>query len=99
VVLSQFNHANIRMHPGLDKILRLVLVTPNMHRVHHHYIRPETDSNYGNIFSFWDRLFGTYHYRSNEELRYGLDVLKTYNDESLKEQLFIPFDKHIKTDF
>src|SRR6476660_5265697 len=99
VVLAQFNHANIKMNPALDKALRLVFVTPNMHRVHHHYLRPETDSNYGNIFSVWDKLFGTYRYRPTNELIYGLDVLKTHNDESLKDQLKIPFDKWVKTDF
>ncbi len=99
VVLAQFNHANIKMHPGLDKALRLVFVTPNMHRVHHHYMRPETDSNYGNIFSLWDRMFGTYRYKPANELKYGLDILKTYNDESLKEQLHIPFNKKVKPYF
>lgn len=99
VVLSQFNHANIKMNTSLDKFLRLIFVTPNMHRVHHHYVRPETDSNYGNIFSLWDRLFGTYRYRPNNELKYGLDVLNDYNDQSLKQQLKIPFDKKVKTDY
>lgn len=99
VVLSQFNHSNIKMNSVLDKTLRYVFVTPNMHRVHHHYVRPETDSNYGNIFSFWDRLFGTYRYKPNKELKYGLDVLNSYNDESLSQQLKLPFDKNIKTDY
>ncbi|HEY6977000.1 MAG TPA: sterol desaturase family protein [Chitinophagaceae bacterium] len=99
VVLAQFNHANIKMNPKLDKALRLVFVTPNMHRVHHHYVRPETDSNYGNIFSLWDKLFGTYRYRPTNELVYGLDVLKTHNDENLKDQLKIPFDTGVKADF
>ena len=99
VILAQFNHANIRMNSVLDKTLRFIFVTPNMHRVHHHYVRPETDSNYGNIFSLWDRLFGTYRYKPTNELVYGLDVLKNYNDENLKDQLKIPFDKNVKTDF
>lgn len=99
VVLSQFNHANIKMNPVLDKTLRFIFVTPNMHRVHHHYVRPETDSNFGNIFSLWDRLFGTYRYKPNNELKYGLDILNNYNDESLKDQLKIPFDKKVKPDY
>jgi len=99
VLLSQFNHANIKMPEWLDKILRLIIVTPNMHRVHHHFVRPETDSNFGNIFPFWDRLFGTYHITPVEKLHYGLDVLEGRNDESLKEQLSIPFNKKIKTDY
>ncbi|HRG29338.1 MAG TPA: sterol desaturase family protein, partial [Chitinophagales bacterium] len=60
VVLSQFNHANIRLPLWLDKTLSWVIVSPNMHKVHHHYVQPYTDSNYGNIFSIWDRIFGTY---------------------------------------
>ena len=99
VVLSQFNHANIKMPEWLDKPLRLIIVTPNMHRVHHHYVRPETDTNYGNIFSLWDRFFGTYFYRPTKELHYGLDVLQGRNDESLKDQLKIPFDRSVKTDY
>jgi sterol desaturase/sphingolipid hydroxylase (fatty acid hydroxylase superfamily) len=99
VVLSQFNHANIQIPLWIDKMLRTVIVTPNMHRVHHHYVRPETDTNYGNIFSFWDRLFGTYYAKPNSELHYGLDVLEGRNDNTLKRQLQIPFDKTIKTDY
>ena len=60
VVLSQFNHANITLPKWLDKGLLMIFCTPNMHRVHHHYRMPYSDSNYGNIFSFWDKIFGTY---------------------------------------
>ncbi len=97
-VLSQFNHANIKMNPRLDKTLRYFIVTPNMHRVHHHYVRPQTDSNYGNIFPFWDKLFGTYNTTPPEQLQYGLDVLEGRSDENLKVQLTIPFDRSVKTD-
>lgn len=99
VVLSQFNHANIRMPEGLDKPLRYIIVTPNMHRIHHHYLRPETDTNYGNIFSLWDRLFGTYLITDLQKLKYGLDVLDEKNDESIRTMLKLPFDKSIKTDY
>ena len=57
---SMFNHSNIDIPRPLDRLLRLVLVTPDMHRVHHSSIRAETDSNYGFNFPFWDRLFRTY---------------------------------------
>ena len=57
---AMFNHANIRLPLGLDRILRLILVTPDMHRVHHSVHRREHDSNYGFSLSVWDRLFGTY---------------------------------------
>lgn len=57
---AMFNHANLRLPRWLDAPLRLVLVTPDMHRVHHSAIRVETDSNYGFNLACWDRLFGTY---------------------------------------
>lgn len=97
-VLSQFNHANMQLPESLDKAISWFIVSPNMHKVHHHYVRPETDSNYGNIFSIWDRLFGTFHYTPVSQLRYGLDVLDDKTDENLSFQLGIPFDKGIKTD-
>jgi sterol desaturase/sphingolipid hydroxylase (fatty acid hydroxylase superfamily) len=66
VVLSQFNHANISLPERVDKFLSLAIVTPNMHHVHHHYVLPQTDTNYGNIFSIWDRIFRTYkNYETN----------------------------------
>lgn len=99
VVLTQFNHANIRLPHWLDKSLSWFLVSPNMHKVHHHYMRPQTDSNYGNIFSVWDRLFGTYNHTPVDELKYGLDVLDGSKDEDLGFQLKIPFDASIKTDY
>ncbi|GHC65832.1 sterol desaturase family protein [Neogemmobacter tilapiae] len=55
-----FNHANLRLPDRLDRIIRLILVTPDMHRVHHSIHRHEHDSNYGFALSIWDRLFGTY---------------------------------------
>lgn len=78
VVLSQFNHANIKLPKGVDSILSWVIVSPDMHKVHHHYVLPYTDSNYGNIFSIWDRLFGTYMYLDPEKITYGVD---TFPDE------------------
>jgi sterol desaturase/sphingolipid hydroxylase (fatty acid hydroxylase superfamily) len=99
VVLSQFNHANISLPKWLDKSISWLIVSPDMHKVHHHFIRPETDTNYGNIFSIWDRIFGTYHATPREHIKYGLDVLEGKNVHNLKEQLRIPFDKKIKTDY
>lgn len=55
-----FNHANVRIPESVDRWVRMVLVTPDMHRVHHSIVRGETDSNYGFALSIWDRLFGTY---------------------------------------
>lgn len=98
VVLSQFNHANMRIPKWFDKTVGLIIVSPNMHRVHHHITRPQTDSNYGNIFSFWDRLLGTYDATPMHQIQYGLDVLDNTKDESLAYQLKVPFNQKIKTD-
>jgi sterol desaturase/sphingolipid hydroxylase (fatty acid hydroxylase superfamily) len=57
---SMFNHSNIAMRPAVDRIVRLLVVTPDMHRVHHSIERRETNSNFGFNFPWWDRLFGTY---------------------------------------
>jgi sterol desaturase/sphingolipid hydroxylase (fatty acid hydroxylase superfamily) len=95
VVLTQFNHSNVKMNENVDRVLRLVFCTPNMHRVHHHYRQPYSDTNYGNIFSFWDRLFGTYVVVDNSKLVYGVD---TYMDkqqtENILDLLKIPFQGH-----
>ena len=98
VFFAYFTHANISMPDGLDKALHYVIVTPNMHKFHHHFERPWTDTNYGNIFSIWDRIFGTLVYEKPTDVRYGLDVLDDLTDENLLYQLKIPFDSSIKTD-
>ncbi len=92
VVLSQFNHANISLPNALDRAIGWLLVTPNMHRVHHHYKLPYTDSNYGNIFSIWDRFFGTYRQADNKKLIYGIDTFMAEKEHSnVVEMLKIPF--------
>lgn len=57
---AMFNHANVRLPPALDRVLRWVVVTPDMHRVHHSIVPAETNSNFGFNAPWWDRLFGTY---------------------------------------
>jgi len=95
LVLTQFNHSNIKMPNWLDNLLVLVICTPNMHRVHHHYRQPYSDTNYGNIFSFWDRAFQTYIKVNNKKLIYGVD---TYMDkkqtEDIVAMLKMPFQGH-----
>jgi sterol desaturase/sphingolipid hydroxylase (fatty acid hydroxylase superfamily) len=92
VVLTQYNHSNVKMPNWLDSPLSFIICTPNMHRVHHHYRQPYSDTNYGNIFSFWDRLFGTYIKVDNSKLVYGVD---TYMDpkeaQNVGKLLKIPF--------
>jgi sterol desaturase/sphingolipid hydroxylase (fatty acid hydroxylase superfamily) len=68
-----FHHSNVALPERFDRLLRAVLVSPNMHRVHHSDWRPETDSNFSSIFSWWDRLFRTFRRREEvRTLRYGL---------------------------
>jgi sterol desaturase/sphingolipid hydroxylase (fatty acid hydroxylase superfamily) len=87
---AQLEHANIRLSERFDRWLRLLFVTPNMHKVHHSRLQPETDSNYANIFSGWDRLFGTYTSRVDfRALRYGLDDL--HDRPTLAGLLRMPF--------
>ena len=74
VVLSQFNHANIALPAWLDRALAWVVVSPDIHKVHHHYVLPYTDSNYGNVFSVWDRVFGTFMDMERARLVYGVDT-------------------------
>lgn len=97
LVFTQLTHANIKMPKKLDRILSYVIVSPDMHKVHHHNILPYTDSNYGNIFSIWDRLLGTYMELDREKIVYGVD---TFPDEvknsSLKELLKQPFQGYRK---
>ncbi|MDI5895521.1 sterol desaturase family protein [Flavobacterium algoritolerans] len=94
VVATQFNHANISLPKRVDTILSYFIVSPDMHKVHHHYILPYTDSNYGNIFSIWDRLFGTFMTLPKEEIIYGIDTHpKPEEHNELKNLLKIPFQK------
>tara|TARA_R110002126_G_scaffold291800_1_gene458940 strand:- start:11374 stop:12183 length:810 start_codon:yes stop_codon:yes gene_type:complete len=93
---AMFNHSNARLPLGLDRVLRLVLVTPDMHRVHHSSDHRETDTNYGFNFPFWDRLFKTYwaQPRLGHE---GMEIgLKEYRDKApsrLAWALMLPFRK------
>lgn len=96
VLLSQFNHANVSLPKWLDKAISWVIVSPDMHKVHHHHVQPLTDTNYGNIFSIWDRLFGTFAYVDDiRTLHYGID---TYPDEKehnrMGKLLSMPFDEY-----
>ncbi|MBS0319596.1 MAG: sterol desaturase family protein [Proteobacteria bacterium] len=76
IPVALWSHANVAFPPRLDRVLRRVLVTPAMHRVHHSPWQPETDSNYGGLFSIWDRLFGTYREpRPAGPVRFGLDTV------------------------
>lgn len=94
VVLSQFNHANIKLPTRVDKAISWVIISPDMHKVHHHYKLPYTDSNYGNIFSLWDRVFGTYMELDREKIQYGVDTFPNeIENASIRGLLKQPFGK------
>lgn len=94
VVATQFNHANIALPKKIDTLLSYFIVSPDMHKVHHHYVMPYTDSNYGNIFSIWDRLFGTFKVLPREEIVFGVDThMQPHEHNDLKNLLKIPFQK------
>ena len=99
VFFTYLTHANIVLPKWLDDTLGWVFITPNIHKFHHHFERPWTDSNYGNIFSIWDRLFGTLVNDDPHKIRYGVDVLNDELDENIGYQLKVPFDNTIKTDY
>ena len=97
LISTQFTHANIKMSPRVNKILSYCIVSPDMHKVHHHHMLPYTDANYGNIFSIWDRIFGTYLELDRDKIIYGVDTSpdETKNS-SLKELLKQPFQGYKK---
>ncbi len=97
VVLSQFNHSNVKIPLWLDQCLRILICTPYMHRVHHHYRQPYSDKNFGNIFSLWDRIFGTYVAVDNEKLVFGVDTYMDQKEASnVMELLKLPFSGYRK---
>ena len=99
IFFTYLTHANFTLPTWLDKAISLVFISPNMHKFHHHFERPWTNTNYGNIFSFWDRIFGTMVYDDPRKIKYGLDVLEDSTDENIGYQFKIPFDKRVKTDY
>jgi sterol desaturase/sphingolipid hydroxylase (fatty acid hydroxylase superfamily) len=89
---GQLEHANIRLPTRLDRWLRLLFVTPNMHKVHHHRTLPETDMNYSNLLSIWDRLGETYsHGPDFASLHYGLDGFDDAEKQSVTGLMKMPF--------
>lgn len=95
IVSTQFTHANIRLPKNVDRALSWVLVSPDMHKVHHHFVLPYTDSNYGNIFSIWDRILGTYMDLDRDTIVYGVDTFPDREENSsISGLLKQPFHKY-----
>ncbi len=96
--MALFNHGNFKLPAKLEPIVRYLLVTPDMHRIHHSQIESETDSNYGFNFSLWDRIFGSYCAVSSkgENLDIGLRQWHKASDTAtLKGLLCLPFKKNM----
>ncbi len=91
---AMFNHSNIRLPERVDRVLRLFVVTPDMHRVHHSVIQKETDSNYGFNLPWWDRLLGTYiaqPSKGHEGMTIGFEQFRRVREQWLDKMLTQPF--------
>ncbi len=97
VLFTYWTHANLRLPLSVDRGLSWILVTPNMHKFHHHYQVPWTDSNYGNMFSVWDRIFGTFVYGDLQDIQYGVDLADHTNDQDIATQLGLPFNRDVSS--
>jgi len=92
--MAMFNHANVQLPKRLDRLLRLLVITPDVHRVHHSIIKSETNSNYGFNLSAWDRLFGTYRAQpenGHQGMTIGLEHLQKAPTHKLGFMLRLPF--------
>jgi sterol desaturase/sphingolipid hydroxylase (fatty acid hydroxylase superfamily) len=91
---SMFNHSNVTMPPWLERVVRLIVVTPDMHRVHHSIVRRETDSNFGFNLPWWDWLFGTYRAApeaGHDRMTIGLPIFRDPDELRLDRLLTQPF--------
>ena len=93
---AALTHANIQIPGWIEKPLAWVFVTPHFHKIHHHYVQPYTDSNYGNIFSIWDHLFRTATCMEKmDDIVYGVDThMGPEEYSSIKNLLMIPFQEY-----
>ena len=95
LLVVQFHHANIGLPAPLDRVLRLFIVTPAMHKVHHSDLQPETDSNYTALFSVWDRFFRTFKLRADPgAIQFGLREFSSSSDKTWVGMLSMPFINH-----
>jgi len=91
---TAFTHANIKLPNWLDNTMSYIFVSPNMHKVHHHWKQPYTDSNYGAVLSIWDRMLGTFKTLAPSSIRYGLDrYYPNEKDEDFLHLMKSPFEK------
>ena len=95
-LVNTLTHANIRIPDAIERRARSLLITPGLHRLHHSDAQAETDSNYGNVFSFWDRLFGTYRpkpLQPDKPFRFGLEDISAERARDFGYQLKLPWHR------
>jgi sterol desaturase/sphingolipid hydroxylase (fatty acid hydroxylase superfamily) len=88
-VIVALHHSNLRLPPSIDRVLAQMIVTPNSHRIHHSQLVTETNSNYGSVSIWWDRIFGTYHSRSDIE-RIQLGVSDEARELNILQSMLLP---------
>lgn len=93
---SVFNHANIRMPRALDRVLRMLLVTPAMHRIHHSEAGEEMNANYGFNLPWWDRLFGTYRPAAAAPIVVGMPEYPEVAEQTLPWMIALPFRSRLR---
>jgi sterol desaturase/sphingolipid hydroxylase (fatty acid hydroxylase superfamily) len=94
VFVDMLTHANVRVPDAAERFARSIFITPGLHRLHHSAFQADTDTNYGNVFSFWDRLFGTFRGEatgSGMSFRFGLDDVNRAHAGNLAWQLKLPW--------
>lgn len=91
-IANIFAHSKIRLPNKIEKAIGIVFITPNLHHVHHHYQLPYTDSNYGDVLSIWDRIFGTFKQLKAQDTVFGIDThFDSATCNSFKKTVKIPF--------
>lgn len=85
-------HSNIRFPQWFEKYASWLIVTPGWHKVHHSSYRPETDSHYADLFTIWDRLFGTHKEVNVDKINYGIEQFREEKDHTVVKQLLMPLE-------
>ncbi|WP_299121932.1 sterol desaturase family protein [uncultured Tenacibaculum sp.] len=89
------SHSKAKLPEKINNIVSLLFVTPNTHHIHHHYVLPQTDSNYGDIFSIWDRLFSTFSKMKQSDIVHGIDTnMDVEENKDFKNLITRPFDEN-----
>ena len=97
VFTTLFAHVNFQLPEKINNIIGFVFITPNLHHIHHHHKQPYTDSNYGDVLSIWDRIFGTFENTPPEKIVFGVDSIEDSDKvQNFKYLIKVPFGKYLK---